>query len=387
MSSIAAAPPVGKLETGRFTVIIPDNGITPIGVDLIQDKLAGWLSARIPDGWLGKDGKHHSWEWTWKVGGRGEYVGALPKRVGKYAYQELGVKLTAKQLSEIGNLAAQHSVRNETYFCAIVDDFDWSDGDFGDGGSCYWGGNAGALDMLKDNGGRAILFWRDEAHTTGFARAWVVPFEDCYVVFNGYGLETLPIARVLSAHLGHAYYRRINFANNGASAGTLWINGGTAWLVGPQSSVVEIDSIDLDWEEPEVSLSCERCGDSINEDYHSHAPDGNDYCEHCYCEHVSYCEHCSEDVWAEEAQSDPNGDTICDDCYRAKCSSCEGCDDSFWNRDMKDGYCPDCHLEKYSDCEECGKECHVEDLERVDDCDVCSECAEEMRAGKEEVVV
>jgi hypothetical protein len=381
MASVTAAPPVGKLETGRFTITIPDNGLTRVGIDLIQDRLLEWTEARIPDHWRSK-GKYHSWEWAWKVPGKGEYVGALPKRVAKYIYQECGKKLTPDQMSRIGNLATRHSVCNATYYCDITDDFDWTDGDFGDGGSCFWSCHSYAREtMLPDHSAFAIRFWKTEDWEEGFARAWIIPYQDCYIVFNGYGMETLPIARVLSAYLGHAYYRRVEFTNNGDSGGSLYINGGFAWLVGPQDSVVEIDAINLDWEEGESGYSCEYCNCSIDEDEHQHDPDGDDCCEECYRERVSYCECCNEDFWSRDSQADPDGDDICESCFSANCTTCQGCDEPVWDRDIKDGldgksYCESCFDQEHSECCECGETCLDSDLEDTLDGMACASCAE-----------
>jgi hypothetical protein len=389
MASVAAAPTVGKLETGEFTITIPDNGISRVGIDLIQDRLYEWVSARIPDSWYGKDGQNHAWEWTWKVGGRGEYVGALPKRVAKFVYQELGQKLTRDQMSEVGNLATQHSMRDETYYCDIVDDFDWVDGDFGDSGSCYWSCHSYAREeMLPGHNAFAIRFWRSESGEEGFARAWIIPYQDCCIVFNGYGMETLPIARVLSAHLGHAYYRRIGFTNNGTDSGSLYINGGSAWLVGPQSSVVKIDAIDLEWEEEET-CSCYYCGCSIGDD-HYHDPDGDDCCSGCYHDRVSYCESCDRDVWGSSTTEDPDGSTICDSCFSDHCTRCDECENPVWDRNVKNGldggcYCERCYDDNHDECCECDDTFLASDMENTPDGMACSACAEKINEETEEV--
>jgi len=373
-----------EMKTKDFTISIPDNGLSDAGIDLIQAKLYEWINARIPNVWRGKGGRY-AWEWIWKVGGKGEYVGSLPKRVAKYAYQELGKKLTPDQLSEIGNLATRHSLRDTTYFCDITDSFDWSDGDFGDHGSCYWSCHSYArTDMLPDNGSYAIRFWREENRDNGFARAWIIPHGDCYIVFNGYGMETLPIARVLSAHLGHAYYRRINFTNNGDPSGSLYINGGSAWLVGPQSSVVEIDAIDLNWEEGD---SCYCCGESIDNDDHYHTPAGEGCCGGCYRDRYFFCETCCENYSIDDGMADPDGSDICDNCFDEKAFRCPSCDKPTWDKDGNEGpdgetYCSNCYCKRFSSCEDCSSDFSYDDLDENGRCEDCAvECEEKEEAA------
>ena len=189
--------------------------------------------------------------------------------------------MTPDQLTTIGNLGSQHCPKTETYEFDIVARIDWEAGDFGDDGSCYWLCRAIAKDMITDNGGGAVRFFNPGTQD-GIARAWVVPREDgCILVFNGYGLDTLPIVRILATHFNHAYYRQVSLCNNGTHDNALWINGGKGFLIGPQDVVTTVDAIDLGWEEPDA-CTCETCGDGIDSDSHYHDPNGNDCCEHCY---------------------------------------------------------------------------------------------------------
>ena len=349
---------------GRHTIKIPGNGIAQPGIDAIRVCLTAWGLPRLPAEWC----------WQWRVAGKGEYVGALPKRIGKFYYQRFGEKLTPDQLTIIGNVGSQHCDKTETYAFDFVDRIEWDRGDFGDAGSCFWSCHASAKEMITDNGGGAVRFY--DSVDGGIARAWIVPRDNgCLLVFNGYGMETLPITRVLAAHFGHAYYRRVSLLNNGASDNTLWVNGGVGYLIGPQDVVTKIDSIDLFWEEPE-GCRCEHCGDGIDVDDHYHSPDGDDYCETCYHDRVFYCECCNENCWMDDAQTDPSGDLICDTCYSKSVRHCEHCDSSIWDSDAKEdpdgkAICDSCYSDKVEACVYCDAELWREDVMVDTDGDSC----------------
>jgi hypothetical protein len=192
---------------GQHEIEIPGNGIDQAGIDKIQDRLHAWGFGTIPDDRLLPPNEKEVWHWEWKVAGKGEYVGALPKRIGKLVYQCRGVKLSPQQLSELGNIGAEHSGRHCKYWFDVVDRIDWGRTDFGQPSDCcFWGCHASAKDMILSNGGGAIRFFHGKGYRVahGFARAWLAPWKDCWIVFNGYGLETLPIARILATHLDHA---------------------------------------------------------------------------------------------------------------------------------------------------------------------------------------
>jgi len=312
--------------SGRHTIDIPGNGITQPGIDAISCFL------RLMDISLPND-----WQWVWQVGGKGEYVGTLPKRIGKYAHK-CKHKLLPEALSYIGNLGMQHCEKTETYDFEFVDKFDWNAGDFGDQGSCFWSCHKSAKDILLDNGAGAICFYHPETND-GYARAWIVPLSDsaknkCFIVFNGYGIDTLPIARILATYLGHAYYQKIGLTNKGGHDGDLYINGGRGYLIGPQDIVKESHSIDLDWDEPN-GLRCEKCGDRVDEDDCCLLPDGDTACETCYRNKVSFCQTCQEDCWREDERLDPNGDCICCNCHEDSVSWCGVCEEEYWNDDGK----------------------------------------------------
>lgn len=341
---------------GEYMVEMPGNGISEVGIEEIQQYLRNWGLQSIPDTINLPDGTQIDWRWDWKVGGRGEYVGTLPKRIAKYLWQAHRSKLSGGELSKIGDIGAAHSGRHAIFHFDIVDEIDWEQTDFGQPESCcFWSCHANAKKMIADNGGGAIRFYHDDSYSIdeGFARAWLAPWQDCWVVFNGYGLEALAIARILAAHLGHTYYHRIGLMNFGRPDGSLWINAtngrtGSGFLVGPQDTVLKYCSIDLRWKE--IGKVCSSCEESFDGDSYT-GPDDILLCEGCFHEEYFRCEECDEVGLRDDVCMAENG-----------------------------SYCETCFHNYYICCKECGEPVRRSDAIRmIGGREFCSECARKMK--------
>lgn len=239
------------------------------------------------------------WLWVWE-GKHGEYRGAFPKRVSQFYHKNYEVKLPWSFMTELGNLARQHSADDVTYTFEFTDRLDWQAGDFGDRGSCFWGDHSGAREMLVENDGMAVLFFN--AHGGGIARAWAVAIEDeLLIVFNGYGFPgdaTLTIATII-ASFREGSYRMIHLSNNGRDGGVLYFNGGRGFIIGPADLIASYTSYDFEWEEI-YSYACRECGRGIADGEEMFGPDDMPYCERCYGELTSYCEQCDQTYWVDE---------------------------------------------------------------------------------------
>ncbi len=313
-----------KVEYGPVTIEMPDNGITAVGRNLIRMKLLQWNFKPLPCNWV----------WEWQVMGKGEYVGAFPKRVGKYYYQEHKRKLLPVQLSEIGNLASQHIPRALTYYATIQASFNWERGQFSDPDSCYWTCHKSAKNMILEEGGFTLKIYKDDLRSNerGFARCWIIPYGDQFIVANGYGLSTLAMTRIFARLMDDAYYHKIGLTNNGNNEGDLWINGqGMAYLVGEQFEVIKVSSIDLKIDGIDIA-ECYYCGDTVGpiDRVEYHDPGGDSCCELCYSEKVTYCFSCSKDVYTREASFDPDEGMICNSCYNKKVVTCDHCEIDRW---------------------------------------------------------
>ncbi len=238
----------------RYKLDAPAGTISDTGIDLIE----AFIQEQDPqsEAWKAKNPAYEShflrmlpddWQWVWKMD-KGEYRGTFPKRVSKYYYKELGLRCPQEFVEKIGNLAKQHSEDNTHYDFEFVDEFTWQAGDYGDDGSCFWGGRSLARKFIAKNGGLAMLFYSKWG--AGKARAWIAQLkDDQYIVFNGYGFPgnpTLICARTLSMFLD-AKYKRIWLTNHGMDDGTVWINGGIGYLIGKPEQIDEVEEFDLQW--------------------------------------------------------------------------------------------------------------------------------------------
>jgi hypothetical protein len=315
----------------RYTQIsrkghISDTGIREIGAYISSQRLDSeqWAAVANPSGRKFLPALPTSWEWVWMTSD-GEFKGSFPRRVSRFYYAQHNIKVPSWFLSEIGNIARRHASDEYVYTFEFVDEFNWYAGDFGDGDSCYWGSNAGALEMLRDNGSLAVLFYDSDG--AGFARAWLVEINpQVKVIFNGYGFRshsTLTIVQVLARFFAVSY-KHIRLNNWGTGAGVLFINGAAGYVLGKPSIIASIESHDFRWENV-LMYTCYNCDATIDEYDVFHGPDDQDYCSDCYSDQFSSCDECGGDYYNEEVQY-INGRDLCDYCREHLHSECEACE-------------------------------------------------------------
>lgn len=376
---------------GRYEMEVPGNGLSQTGIDAIQQLLCDWGLAKIPEGVLMPPSRNEVWKWDWKVPGKGEYVGTLPKRLAKLVYQSRKVKLTPEQLTEVGNIGSAHSGKHRHFWFDIVAHANWERTDFSQPSDCcFWSCHASAKKMILKAGGGAIRFFVpnngvesvpacgfEYVIENGIARAWIVPAGDCWVVFNGYGIEALETARILAAHLGHAYYKRVKLRNNGESSGDLWINGGSGFLVGPQESVLQFTSIDLDLPDIEETLECSECETEISGDEVYGGNIGSILCEDCYHESYFDCE-CGRTVCREDTKEGANGEDYCEHCWERMFISCASCSETVSKQNARsfndEHYCNECFANFAGVCERCDTVHPLENLTEYGGKPYCSNC-------------
>lgn len=316
-----------NFELNTIYTLTTENGIiTPDGRKLIEAFIGSmnllapeWKELNRENGliYLPALPDADGFSWCWNVA-KGDYRGTFPKRVSKWYKLNHSLNCPQSFLEKLGNIARQHSLEAYTYTFDIVNDFDWDAGDFGDSGSCFWSDRNEAREILEENGCLAIRFF-DPTH--GFARAWLYPADDFYVVFNGYGLTTLETAKIF-ATWQRLDYKKITLYNNNESGGTIWINGsGTGYVVGEADKIV-ISRYDFSFHTPNC---CERCGTDIGENSYT-TPDGEEYCGDCFYDHYDYCHECDDAfrrddmTYIEGAERD-----VCDSCLRRHYTLCDHC--------------------------------------------------------------
>ena len=167
--------------------------------------------------------------------------GNFTKRLGRATYNLTQRAIPAHLLTEIGNIARQHT-DGKDYTLAVTRDLNLSARDFGHPGSCWWMSYKASRCVLKTNGGFGLRSFGD-GEVTG--RAWVMPVKsvgydftptfdaqspDGFIVFNCYGdLSEYSAARIVAQMSGMTYRKvrlsitnvYVNHDNDGESFGYL----------------------------------------------------------------------------------------------------------------------------------------------------------------------
>jgi len=286
----------------------------------------------LPDGW----------EWLWIVQ-KGDYRGTLPKRLSAYYFKQHEIKSPASFLEKVGAIARPHVSNNIVYTFQFVGEFDWQPGEFGDSSSCYFGDRAGALEMIRENGGMAICFY--DENEDGLARAWLYEVEECvYIPWNGYGMETIHIARIFAGWTGLSY-KRIALTNGFTAYGILWINGARGFVIGAPDKVAEFISYNFNWEEINVYI-CHYCGKTLNEDEMYVGADDEQYCSRCFHDIFAYCDSCDETTYRDNLTYTDDNQDVCESCLDSNYTRCENCGTYVRNEDAHfhdgDHLCEDC---------------------------------------------
>lgn len=225
----------------RVTVSLPAGVVSDEGMEEIRDAITAhrfdnYTHAEHPEAWY-----HWSYlaenipdmDSTWQM-----RDGNLTKRISRMAYKKYGLKVPPELMSQIGNIASQHSDGSD-FEIEVTRDLNLPSGEFCHEDSCWWGSYVESRCVLKTNGGFGIRSFGDCGTPTG--RAWVMPLKkddgrlcptfetlhpEAYVVFNGYEeLDGYRAARVLAQMVGGTY-RKI-----GLEVGGMYINSQAGYLV------------------------------------------------------------------------------------------------------------------------------------------------------------
>jgi hypothetical protein len=221
---------------------IPGNTISAEGEAAIKKYVTDKYGYSF---WHREDGV----DWVWQ-----NQRGTLPKRLASHLYKSPNCKLrlTETDISMIGNIAQLHCNKVTDYLFDFTNKFDWPMGAFGDAGSCFGNRRHTVLYSMEQDGYLAMRFFNPTNPAVGVARAFVYPREQYFIVFNGYGMEKLSIARILATWLGYTY-RHVIIENTGKSGEQLFINRsadgqpGSGYLVfdNTNADVHRVDNVDL----------------------------------------------------------------------------------------------------------------------------------------------
>ena len=295
-----------------------------------------------------------AWDWTINPSGadRNNLKGKIAKRIASVLFKYNGIKLSDDQIAKIGATAANNAVILK-YEMRFTRTFNWKSGDYGDSGSCFWGGRARARSIMRNSGGLAVLFRNDGAGKR--ARAWIAPrtpSANSFIVYNAYGnMFTGDSTRAVAELLANRYglkVKQISLCNQDMSVGTLWINGnrdsvsgdliasrGTGYICAPANEIETLpEEFDLNYPDPSIK-QCSVCQKKVTTQTDGEfgsvsGVNRKTYCRKCFDKHFIRCYDCSRAIDPEsEHMSFPapyDNDTLqhlCPRCVRKRqCSIC-----------------------------------------------------------------
>lgn len=315
-----------------FSLTDDQGQITAMGIIEIKRFIADSKLPALP----------YDWTWLWLVE-RGEYRGTFPKRAAAYWRKVHQLKVADAVISQLGNIARAHTEDGVTYHFEFVNRLDWKRGDFGDPHSCLWGTYANGRQAMQDNGVWAVRFY--DVSGKGYARAWFYTVTDWHIVWNGYGLMTHVIARIVARFL-KLDYKEIDLSNFGDAGGPVFINNSGGWAIGSRERLADIDEYDFEFDVDGLE-TCYNCGRVLYEDDMYHGPDYEYYCQDCFYRFYQDCYSCGEafdpsDVTYVES----TGEWVCERCLSRWYTDCFECDETIARRNAYpyegQPYCRNC---------------------------------------------
>ena len=294
--------------------------------------------------------------------------GKIAKRI-KNNLRKEGIKLLDPEISEIGNIAANHSLQSREYVIEISAEIEDCIGQFGDGNSCFQSGGQYEAHGAAINGDPLfgmVLIYSGEGER--LARAlYYAPKSSGIILFNAYGLRLNQIADLFDQsplEFGERRDCRIS--------GDIYINEHSVFSFG-----IERDRINLplDPDDYDDGERCDDCGERLDEDRYYNPDDYSNtlYCGECYHERFWRCDKCDHDYDRESVTwSNVSGenwiDEVCEYCADDYYLECKECGDLWLKDDIENDLCDDCGI----DCDDCGERC---DIAESGENDLCDECA------------
>ena len=246
----------------------------------------------------------------------------------------------------LGSIVGEYTTKSNLVVRA-VSTIDWHAGDFGDGGSCYWGDRSGAREAISNSPLHgAIQVWTTDGRE-GVGRCWFQTDRNrnYIALWNRYGAVRLTaIATAVQSILGYSHVAEVcpRTGNNDMDRYMLYLNGDCMVLSNAEwvgnDITIEIENIqryyDYDNEE------CERCGGMYDPDVLTDVRGGGMWCPTCRNEHAHLCEYCeqysSSDLvtWVEGGEFYVCSRTPCQTHLREDYTCCTDCGDWYDNSEM-----------------------------------------------------
>ena len=339
-------------------------------------------------------------------------VGTMPKRISKYLYKSCKLKISSEMMAEIGNIARQHTVKEDIFVFDITQQLDWSAGDFGDNGSCYFDGeyNHSRLGLINAEQYALRLFRHKDERleinrvTSIPKRRWACRTRAMHVEYNKVS-ELCPCRYCMNAK----QLRKQDLAKYGDILLTedvviyrtypLGAGYGRAWLVEQDNNLVTFNAYG-EYQLMQISrILSTIMGKSYRKTNIDHSTRdlylngdgcviGNEVSDLTqvmltfkveYPVSMSTCEMCNTEMPEEQAIWHQDV-LLCDNCYTEHVAACYHCEEYTWTQDMSivgyELYCPTCYSNRTGQCEECQERFHEEELSEIETLGgvYCEEC-------------
>ncbi len=352
----------------RHELEVAGGQISANGFRAIQDFLYRARLCELP----------HDFDRDWTVTNKASaYRGVFPKRAAQCLLKTHGLKLGADVRTKLGNLASQHRDDSDrVYRFSYHDAMDWEPGDYGDDGSCFWGCRKDARSVLNDFGMLFVKFYEPNGY--GMGRAIIDDRPDKHaVVWNGYGLQTLDAARIISLHAGEQSFSRIDLSQNGDAGGLVYINSGTGYAVGDMRDIRSVEGRDFKFPIEECYDCYKRLDNSMVKSY-TNGHNGRTVCSVCYHKDYGVCDDCK-DFYRSGSMSNINGKTYCKECVSNHGAMCYCCGCYCSKKEVKkhngNDHCGNCYDNIWRNCRDCGERHERIDMRNIRWNDyVCLEC-------------
>jgi len=337
--------------------------ITPIGMQQIRELVYDHTHVQIPD-WFDprwNTNQRHPKKTkevyikkledykTVPVTFRGKFVG----RVEQYCQMESGKKLTQNVREVVGRAASDHMLKEAKAYMDFTKKFNWSAGDFGDTGSCFWSDSGGTRARMMSNEFAAVRLYDPNRgpyddyppkRGTGIARAWIGPGcrdEIDMVLINGYiqrdqwsyyshtNDTTMLLGQLAAEFLGKGY-KLVKMRDTG-----IYVNGGRGILIGESGKLKGISVATLNTSNNRPI--CIECGKKLRSRSAARYWQDLPYCLDCYRNFFDHCDMCGRN-WNKNTMKFHlfRDETVCGNCFRKYTVLCahDGCDDRFHTNEM-----------------------------------------------------
>lgn len=308
--------------------------------------------------------------------------GRLIKRF-KKEFNDQGFTVTGSYISKeneffsrAGEIATRYN--NVTGDVTVIfRDSLWRCGEYGDGGSCFFGFNSHHPDRIFNLGGFGICIEETPS------RCWAIPYKEGLVLFNGYGpVRIRSIAHLVMKIRGYDHIDSKVYLNFEPS-GDDWIyTNGDSIYIGNEPLSGSYITFDDCFHEPDYYAYCDRCGDGIQEDDDYILIGDEFYCDDSCARRAGYeyCDVCGE--WTGSVvHCYDNGQDYCDSCASDNLYDCHSCGEYHTSENIYECgdsyYCEDCAQDNGYKCKDCGEftECIKITDDNGDDEYYCKDCA------------